>query len=995
MNNNRQQVSVPILGLDTSTTDTQVKDGAMQELHNLRYSGDAWRDIKPFLKKNRAQLLKTPNLITVSPDGTVTAQYPIAMPLIVVQATWMDVDDVHTTTTTTSIPQGATTAQIEVKYDILTGVSISSPAGDDPQYAYYSQFDEIPKVAINNAIAPNKIVGVYQHPADEKDIYLIVSKEDYEDGASIYRVQIKEGRASVLQGIGYYGGNFTISHFGKILIVTNITNKKIHYYYLNNSQYNAFKLPSPPIVRQAKKLSTSKELIPSGEYSYIKPFETFTDDSLGKDIHAIKLYSSESDIFAIPTFHPEDTFWGEICYFAVFKTKDGELIAQSALNISSSEPLSHGKSGMTFYYSIYQEARKFNIPTLYGDGDIYIKDLFAKTNIDHVFPWSFAISPMITISIDPNIDYSLLDSVQIYSTRVHPIWDIKKLKLLSERRAEYRKTTNAIDTFWLDYMASANDLFADNKLPEQPFYPLKTIPINEFSPDGKYTMYITAELLRNIEAKTVYQSLDAHQIFFENAKEYNNRVHTIGTLTTTLFEGYGRAWLPENSEQLAASTTEVSIDNQSFFARCFTPGSLTEHLIPNKILSYPDYRAKYIYNDPMYGQERFELQEAIENNFAYAVNDKEYGEVYDFFSEDETIDTQINNVYARKIVKYSAYFSTIAQHHNRSSDEFMDKSTYMRNNVMRVSAPNNPFVFPLANTYAIGTEENEIITVNSAAIELSDTKIGEFPLYVFTKEGIWVMRLGSGDVLYDFNLPRFYDQAINPDTLAVNANLLYITSRGLHALHSSGTSLISEALNDQFNVPELDFWKTAHLTHQPKYEEVIVYNLDKDESGNAKWPNAYVFSLGNQTWSTRNWVSGSEKLFQTPSRDIVLIDDLFRVFDCNEEHRNEGDTSTIRLVSRPIKLGSMEFKRMETLIPRIEVDAVQPLRITIEASSDLVSWVTLREISTLTSNHTLTIRRTSCSARYFRISLEVDVTHNFALSGFDMEYYLRFLRRLR
>lgn len=994
MNNNRQRVSIPVLGIDTSTTDTQIKDGAMQELHNLRYSGGAWRDIKPFLEKNRAQLLKTPNLITVSPDGTVTAQYPIARPLMVVQATWTDVDGAHTTTTTTSIPQGATTAQIEVKYDILTGVSISSPAGDD-QYAYYSQFDETPKVAIDNAIAPNKIVGVYQHPADEKDIYLIVAKEDYEDGASVYRVQIKEGKASVLQSLGFWSGDFNISHFGKVLMVTDADYKKIHYLYLRDGRYNIFKVPSPPIIRQASKLSTNKELIHTGEYSYIKPFETYTDDSLGTNIHAVKLYSSETDTFAFPTFHTDDTFWGEICYFAAFKTKDGELIAQSALNIASSEPLCHGKNGMTFYTTIGQEARKFNIPTLHGSKDIYIKDLYSKTNIDHIFPWSFAISPSITISIDTEIDSTLLDSVQLYSTRVFPIWDIKKLKLLSEKRVDYANNHNGIDLFWLDYMASANDLFADNKLPEQPFYLLKTIPISEFSPYGKYTMYITAELLKNIEAKSAYQSIDAHQIFFEQAKEYNNRVHSIGRLTTTLFEGFGRAWLPENSEQLGASTTEVLINNQSLYARCFTPGSLTEHLIPNKILSYPDYRAKYIYDDPIYGQNRFALQEAIENNFAYAINNKEYGELYDFYSEEELVDTLIENVSFRKIVKYSACFLTIAQPHDRSNDEFTNKSTYTRTNVMRVSAPNNPFVFPLANTYAIGTEENEIIAVNSAAIELSDTKIGEFPLYVFTKEGIWVMRLGSGDVLYDFDLPRFYDQAINPDTLAVNANLLYITSRGLHALHSSGTSLISEALNDQFNVPELDFWKTAHLTHQPKYEEVIVYNLDKDESGNAKWPNAYVFSLGNQTWSTRSWVSGSEKLFQTPSRDIVLIDDLFRVFDCNEEHRNEGDTSTIRLVSRPIKLGSMEFKRMETLIPRIEVNAAQPLRITIEASSDLVSWVTLREISTLTSNHTLTIRRTSCSARYFRIALEVDVTHNFALSGFDMEYYLRFLHRLR
>lgn len=993
MNNNRQRVSIPVLGIDTSTTDTQIKDGAMQELHNLRYSGGAWRDIKPFLEKNRARLLKTPNLITVSPDGTVTSEHPITMPLIVVTATWTDVDNVHTATTSTSIPKGETTAQIEVQYDILTGVSISSAAATDPQYAHYSQFDEVPKVAIDKAIAPDKIVDVYQHPADEEDVYLITVKEDYENGANIYRVKINEGKATVLQGLGYYGGDFNISHFGNILMVFDESNKEIIYYYLKNGEYKKFTIPEPPVVRSAGKLSTYKELIPSGDYSYIKPLETFTDDSLGTNVHAIKLYSSENNLLTLPTFHDEGTFCGEICYFAVFQFKDGIVTSPGALNITSSEPFFHGKDGMTFYDGLMQLERRFNIPTLYGDKDIYIKDLFAKSDFTHVFPWSFAISPRISISIDAQLDDSLIDSVQIYSTRVYPIWDIQKLKELSKKRMEYSKYPNTIDTFWLHYNASAGDLFAYNKLPEQPFYLMKTIPLSEFS-GGTFSMYITADLLENIEQKTVYQSIDAHRISHNRGKEYDNRFHVFSSLTTHLFQGFSEDWNPDWSELTTSATTELEINNRRYYARS-RAGKISDSFIANKVLSYPDYRAKYIYSPTSWEYARFELREAIENNFAYAINDKEYGEIYDFLSEEEEADTLITNMTYRKIVKYSAKFSAVASLHGRSEDEFIGKSTYTRTNIMRVSAPNSPFVFPLANTYAIGTEENEIIAVNSAAIELSDTKIGEYPLYVFTKEGIWVMRLGSGDVLYDFNLPRFYDKIINPDTLAVNGNLLYITSRGLHALFSSGTSLISEALNDQFNVPELDFWKTARLTHQPKYEEVIVYNLDKDENGNAKWPNAYVFSLGNQTWSTRSWVSGSEKLFQMSSRDIVLIDDLFRVFDCNEELREEDDTSKIRLVSRPIKFGAMEFKRLETLIPRIEVDAAQPLRITIEASSDLVSWVTLRDISTLTSNHTLTIRRTTCSARYFRIVLEVDVTHNFALSGFDMEYYLRFLHRLR
>lgn len=986
MNNNRQRVSIPVLGIDTSTTDTQIKDGAMQELHNLRYSGGAWRDIKPFLEKNRARLLKTPNLITVSPDGTVTSEHPITMPLIVVTATWTDVDNVHTATTSTSIPKGETTAQIEVQYDILTGVSISSPAATDPQYAHYSQFDEVPKVAIDKAIAPDKIVGVYQHPADEEDVYLITAKEDYENGANIYRVKINEGKATVLQGIGFYGGDFNISHFGSILMIQDKVDLPIKYYYLKSGIYTEFSLVKSPVIHQSKEFATASAQ--QGTQTEILQFEDANNNN------NIPFLNATNGTFAFSTFTGK-YFWGEICYFAIFQMDDGELMTPSALTISASEPFFHGIDALRYYgmkkidgsndyyfrqgrFVLVDESTAgselWNFKLLGGSGEVISPTVFG-----------FSICPYITIQIPNEINTDLIKNVQIYCTRVHPIWDIDKFLDYYEVAKESGSTINYINDGFEEY-------FAKNNLPNQPFYLLKTIPIEEFE-NSQYSMFITSDLLENIEqSPTVYQSVDPHTYSYANSKEYNARLH-IYNVEQTLFNGYGNDFFTnEEPTDEGVLYSQLLSSNVTYFAKAAISSNIATKKIFNKIISYPDYRCKatiYQSNRSSHSY-RIPMTQAISNNFSYAVNSTDTGMLGDF--EAITPGDESYNTTPIVYVKYPASFESMS-----SIEGTIDRpaDTIKRANVMRVSAVNNPFVFPLDQTYSFGTEDNKIIVVNSAAIEMADAKTGELHLHIFTDEGIFIAQLGSKEVLYSNSFARFYDKIINPDTLAVNGNLLYITSRGLHALHSSGTSLISEALNDQFNVPELDFWKTARLTHQPKYEEVIVYNLDKDENGNAKWPNAYVFSLGNQTWSTRSWVSGSEKLFQMSSRDIVLIDDLFRVFDCNEELREEGDTSKIRLVSRPIKFGAMEFKRLETLIPRIEVDAAQPLRITIEASSDLVSWVTLRDISTLTSNHTLTIRRTTCSARYFRIVLEVDVTHNFALSGFDMEYYLRFLHRLR
>ena len=41
----RMRTSVAISGLDRSTPDDMVKDGACEELHNVRYKDNAWRPV--------------------------------------------------------------------------------------------------------------------------------------------------------------------------------------------------------------------------------------------------------------------------------------------------------------------------------------------------------------------------------------------------------------------------------------------------------------------------------------------------------------------------------------------------------------------------------------------------------------------------------------------------------------------------------------------------------------------------------------------------------------------------------------------------------------------------------------------------------------------------------------------------------------------------------------------------------------------------------------
>lgn len=987
--NNRQRVSIPIRGLDTSSTDINAPDGAMQELHNLRYSGEAWRNVKPFkvLERVGGSLLANKIFCYFDKEDTefyIVSQFPVASD-VNITAYWWDVDGEYTSTTSATLKAGMSRVHIEETQESFAWIELNKKSDD--KYIYYTDRDSVPEGVIDWEV-------VYQHPADDDDIF--IARKGYtfyeEEVVDLYRVRIKDGEAVVLSVIAErLPSDVRIYHLGKMLILLS-DREKARYYYrlLSDGKYKHFEIPAPPVVRQSTELADRSDQLSGTLYhSLIEPITPERGDGTGR--WKVKLYDDTDEIVVLPQHKSDNTFCGEICYFAVYQMADGSLVAPSALNITSSEPFYHGPEGMQ--YVGWNGVTKFACPTLSGDGDIYI-ETYHQYNVnsakDVVFPWTFGISPYVKITIPKNIDEELIKAVNIYSTRINPIWDTAALKALSKKRKEYlaSKPAGDNDLFWLENGTSAFGLFADNKLPEQPFYLLESIPIRQFASDSTYGKRITAKMFDNIEQKTMYEAVESHTMYASELFEYNSRMHAFQNGETKLFEGYGDSIIEVNDgDQKGECVVELKVDNDIFAARTEMSGSLQGNIVHSKILSYPDYRATYIYNNTAY-KGRNMLSPSMQNNFAYDTwSDFIGGSSADFVGD--VVDSDPSPLAARIYVKYSAKFMP--------ADIYVTPpvaySALPADNKLRVSAPSNPVVFPLANSYNIGSLENEIIAVNSAAIEMSDSKFGEFPLYAFTKEGIFALQSGQGEVLYGAIVPLNYDRIINPNTLAVNYNILYITDRGVHTLYSNEATLISEAINDAANQPLLDFLRTAKFAYQHKHGEVIFFNTDRDTTGLLKHPRAYTFSLGAKVWGTRDWNGGVVARELLNSGDMIeQTENSIILSDLNNEDRD--DAATFRLVSRPIKFNNQEFKRIETMVTRLQASPAEYLDIKIEGSNDLVHWATLRDTTTQTASD-VNIRRTPCSCRYFRVSIDCDTVSDVAVMGFDFEYYMRFLHRMR
>lgn len=236
---------------------------------------------------------------------------------------------------------------------------------------------------------------------------------------------------------------------------------------------------------------------------------------------------------------------------------------------------------------------------------------------------------------------------------------------------------------------------------------------------------------------------------------------------------------------------------------------------------------------------------------------------------------------------------------------------------MYVSNLNNPFFFPSDQVYQFNTD---IVGVQSNVVALSQGQFGQFPLYVFTKEGIYAMNVGSGEVAYSSQTPVTRDVCNNPESICgLDTMVAFSTDRGLMVINGTVTELISEKIygflpscsvsspiiGKILNVASLgeeissvvfpDYIEEAKIGYNYEAKEIVVANMN--------FPYSYVYSL-----KTGEWHKISQKIDSfVNSYPYTLAVNGNHILDLNNTHRS---VSTIALISRPIKMGTLTHKRI-------------------------------------------------------------------------------------
>ncbi len=191
-------------------------------------------------------------------------------------------------------------------------------------------------------------------------------------------------------------------------------------------------------------------------------------------------------------------------------------------------------------------------------------------------------------------------------------------------------------------------------------------------------------------------------------------------------------------------------------------------------------------------------------------------------------------------------------------------------NKIYTSDVNNPFFFPLLGINTVGT--GEIMGICAAVKPLSQGQAGQFPLYVFTTEGVWALSTNA-EGKFVANTPATLDVCINQDSITqTEDSVLFATDRGIMLLTGNNAICITDVLDgkgaDVFGelpsghvaaiknkaealglvsgslnfVPFKTYVASAKLIYDYTHQRIILFNP------NTSYNYAYVFSLESKAW---------------------------------------------------------------------------------------------------------------------------------------------------
>ena len=258
------------------------------------------------------------------------------------------------------------------------------------------------------------------------------------------------------------------------------------------------------------------------------------------------------------------------------------------------------------------------------------------------------------------------------------------------------------------------------------------------------------------------------------------------------------------------------------------------------------------------------------------------------------------------------------------------------------SVVNNPFVFQASGDNTVGT--GSILGIAANTEPISQGQFGQYPLIVFTTEGIYGLSVNS-EGLYSASYPISREVCNNPESITPTGNVVYFTSdKGLMAVSGGTVRCVSPQLSGA-NPPYSDatdsfltFVRKAFLAYDYRDSLLFIYNVSYDY--------AYVYNLLDGTFATVSLGTKSIQRSVSNYPDTLLQDADNNVYSFSKIPVAQDDTQTYSgtFTTRPLKLGSsIQLKTIHQIVHLFN-SADGTLTLNVYASNDCRNWTELHSL---------------------------------------------------
>lgn len=416
------------------------------------------------------------------------------------------------------------------------------------------------------------------------------------------------------------------------------------------------------------------------------------------------------------------------------------------------------------------------------------------------------------------------------------------------------------------------------------FYLVKSIPIGDIS-NGFENIFAEGKAFKNLEQQDVATDDDfTRSRITGNLYTYNGKLH-VGNIREKLAKPYPLVMFAVSDINEFTVNTEVHVKTESGM-KIVHGASMAYGAMVSPYLSYPDSRAvkMIIYNDKYYDEIPLKPHPFL--NIAYSLKG-----LYPYSITD----------------KYGTY------------TPLPEDSVSVAPNKLKVSNVSNPFYFPAKQTYTVSSRN--IVAMATATTAMSTGQFGQFPLYVFTGEGVFALSVGTGDIAYANSFSVTRDVCNNPDSIvSTDDAIVFSTDSGLKILSGSTVRDISSDMDgylptvvdsspiikkiagvggfsDKLSSTEFIYYlEEAKVGYNYEDKEVIVANRN--------YPYSYVFNMQSSSWYK---ISASINRFLNSYPECLAVFNDYGVYNMHNGHRT---VNKILLLTRPIKFGTLTHKRI-------------------------------------------------------------------------------------